>query len=76
MSDWSRMNNPAVTGGVTFVATYERPEWAHQMTMACGHSAASYDLAGRCMWPGCPSGYQSNQGLTEAIDAIIKRHQK
>ncbi len=76
MSDWSRMNNPAVTGGMTFVATYERPELAHQVKMSCGHSAASYDLAGRCMWPGCERGYRSNEGLDEKLSAFLWRREK
>lgn len=53
----------------TFLAIYTRPDWAHQIKMSCGHSASSYDSAGRCMWPGCERGYPS--GFTTPVRAPL-----
>lgn len=70
------MTNPEASGGVTFVATYARPQWAIDMKASCGHSIAGYDLTGRCTWPGCERGYRSSAGLQEEIARIGARQER
>lgn len=56
----------------TFVATYERPELAKQVTMPCGHTAAVYDSSGRCMR--CAVESSAQQHFTDAYRRSILEH--